>query len=416
MTIVDLLNKYIKNLDNQIIIYDVAYEYEKLGHTAAAISFYLKAAEKLSDTLLSYKCLIKIAQCFEKQKNRIDMVKLTYHNAISLLPTRPEAYYFLSKILESEKNHFEAYTMASIGLENIVNDSIDVDYPGSYGLYFQKAINGWWRGKCDEPRILLQYLVDNHWNEMDNIHKQAVDNNIRHLGAGTADKVIKRYDKNLHSRLKYKFIDSNKIEYNYSQVYQDMFVLTMLKGKKNGTFLEIGGSDPYYLNNTYLLEKQFNWKGVSVEYNENFTSFYKKERPNVNVYNVDALVLDYKVILNKNFDTKEIDYLQLDIEPSSNTYECLLKIPFDEYKFGVITFEHDYHVDVTRSYRQKSRDYLISKGYILIAGNISPYTNNHPFEDWWVHPDIIDNEIIEIMKRTSDEPISADEYFLLDEE
>lgn len=412
MIISDLLHQYTTDLDNPILIQNIAYEYERLGQTASAISFYLRAAEKTTDKVLSYKCLIKLAQCFERQGNRLHTVKTCYHNAISLLPTRPEAYYFLSKVLEHEKNHFEAYTYACIGLFNIKENDIDVGYPGTYGLIFQKAINGWWRGNCNETRLLLRQLVDQYWDQLDCNHKQAVENNIRSLGAGTADKINKKYDKGLHSKLRYKFNKSETIEHNYSQAYQDMFVLLMTKGKSNGTFLEIGGADPYYANNTCLLEKQFGWKGVSIEYDEKFIACYKKERPNTTVYNIDALVLDYKAIIDKNFDTKNIDYLQVDIDPISSTYDCLLKLPFDEYKFGVITFEHDYYVDVTRSYRQKSRDYLSSKGYILVAGNISPCDNN-PFEDWWVHPDLVENQLIELMKRNSDEPIDSDKYFLL---
>ncbi len=35
-----------------------------------------------------------------------------------------------------------------------------------------------------------------------------------------------------------------KIKENHSQAYQDLFVLTMLGGKKNGRYLEIGGNHP----------------------------------------------------------------------------------------------------------------------------------------------------------------------------
>lgn len=65
------------------------------------------------------------------------------------------------------------------------------------------------------------------------------------------------FNKDKHSSLRFKFIGSELIEKNYSQVYQDMFILSMLNGKKNGTFLEIGGATPYHGNNTALLEEQF---------------------------------------------------------------------------------------------------------------------------------------------------------------
>jgi hypothetical protein len=39
---------------------------------------------------------------------------------------------------------------------------------------------------------------------------------------------------------------------------------------------------------------------------------------------------------------KKRDYLQLDCDPPSVTYDILTKIPFDEHKFAVITYEHDH--------------------------------------------------------------------------
>jgi hypothetical protein len=212
----------------------------------------------------------------------------------------------------------------------------------------------------------------------------------------------------MYDKLRFKFKGSSSIEKNFSQVYQDLFILSMLDGKKNGTFIEIGGADPFKGNNTYLLESQFGWSGSSIEYDKGFVETYKKNRHTV-VHHRDALIVDYKDLLQKDFKSNIIDYLQLDIEPAKNTYECLLKIPFDEYKFRVITYEHDYYADVTRSYRDKSRDYLKSKGYELVVNDISP-DGICTFEDWWVHPDLVDKEILNKMKDISDETKAATEY------
>jgi hypothetical protein len=104
---------------------------------------------------------------------------------------------------------------------------------------------------------------------------------------------------------------------------------------------------------------------------------------------MDALLIDYSRLLNKYFpQTKHIDYLQLDIDPPQNTYEVLLSIPFNEYSFSVITYEHDYYIDTTKSYRDKSRQYLSSLGYKVIAPNVSP-NDNSPFEDWWINPNLV---------------------------
>ena len=57
---------------------------------------------------------------------------------------------------------------------------------------------------------------------------------------------------------------------SHSQACQDIFVLNSLKHKKNGFFLEIGAGHPFFTNNTYILEKNYNWKGIMVEYISEF--------------------------------------------------------------------------------------------------------------------------------------------------
>jgi hypothetical protein len=106
--------------------------------------------------------------------------------------------------------------------------------------------------------------------------------------------------------------------------------------------------------------------------------------------------------------------LQLDIEPSANTYEALLSIPFDEYKFRVITYEHDHYVDVSESYRDKSREYLTKMGYQLVVTNVAE-DDESAFEDWWVHPDLVDEYIVDVMEATDDSVKNAGKYMLCGE-
>jgi hypothetical protein len=184
----------------------------------------------------------------------------------------------------------------------------------------------------------------------------------------------------------------------------------MLNGKKNGTFLEIGGAEPFKGNNTALLEKNYNWSGVSIEYDAKFIVNYRKHRK-AKLLHDNALLIDYEKLFTENFEGNTIDYLQLDIEPARNTYECMLRIPFDKYKFAVITYEHDYYVDVTRSYREKSRKFLKSKGYKLVVNDLSPDGKSN-FEDWWVHPDLVDKTIIKQMKSIIEGIHHAKKYIL----
>ena len=64
------------------------------------------------------------------------------------------------------------------------------------------------------------------------------------------------------------------------QAEQDKFVINILKEKKNGYFLEIGSCFPINSNNTYLLETNYDWKGIMVEIDSQHLSSYKEHRPN----------------------------------------------------------------------------------------------------------------------------------------
>ena len=107
--------------------------------------------------------------------------------------------------------------------------------------------------------------------------------------------------------------------------------------------------------------------------------------------------------------------LQLDIEPARKTYELIDLIPWDKYKFRVVLYEHDYYVDVTRSYRDKSRKRLEELGYVMVANDMSS-DGKSAFEDWWVHPDLIDPVLLE--KMTSIQPYvqKAKDYMLSGEQ
>ena len=114
----------------------------------------------------------------------------------------------------------------------------------------------------------------------------------------------------------------------YSQAGQDLFVTRMLNNKVDGFFIEVGGSHPFESNNTILLEKDFNWNGISLEFDSELVSLYNYNRINKSIL-TDATSFDYlKYFLDNNLP-KTIDYLSLDIEPASNTYKAMLNIPFE---------------------------------------------------------------------------------------
>lgn len=399
----------VKDPYNPTINFSVGNEYNKIGQYASALSYFLRAAEFSTDKDFSYDCLLKIAHILGKNNERPHSQKGAYLNAISANPTRPEAYFYLSQYHEVRKEWQESYTYAVIGLELYEkctsNMSIRLNtYPGYYGLLFQKALSSWWIGLCDESRELFQTLHSSY--KMEEPYTTLVVNNLKRLGSSIYPTLP--YTSSKKNKLKTQFDGLDSIEKNYSQAYQDMFVLTMVNGKKEGTYLEIGSSDPYSGNNTVLLEEKFNWSGISIDIKKEEVEKFAKVRKN-KVLQLDATTIDYTKLLSENYTTTDIDYLQIDCEPPEVSLNILLSIPFEKYRFGVITFEHDYYADATKSIRDKSRRYLVSMGYIPVATNIAP---NHTdgYEDWWVHPDLINKEIIDTMENIDTTIKKADNY------
>jgi hypothetical protein len=186
------------------------------------------------------------------------------------------------------------------------------------------------------------------------------------------------------------------------QAGQDKFVINILKEKCNGFFLEIGSNDPIEINNSYILEKKYNWKGIMIEYDKKFKDLYKIHRSNsIHIFE-DATKINYKDLLKENNFPNNIDYLQIDIEADNGStikaLEILDESVMDNYKFSVITFEHDYKynnkADIVKYTREKSREIFKKRGYVCVfpdVHNIIPY---NVFEDWYVHPDLVDMKYV----------------------
>jgi tetratricopeptide (TPR) repeat protein len=192
-----LLYEYIMDTENPILNYKMGLEYEKIGQTAAAISYLLRAAERSKDKLLSYECLLRVGRCFEKQKNRNYTVKSMYRNAIDLCPDRPEAYYLLARNYNSEQNYADSFLICSMANNNCKEHTysdIGSDYPGRWGLYYHEAIASWWYGKNKRSRRLFKTLKRLYWNDMDNSHREEVDNYMNTIESKLGPEQIKTVD------------------------------------------------------------------------------------------------------------------------------------------------------------------------------------------------------------------------------
>src|SRR5579859_3640649 len=166
-----------------------------------------------------------------------------------------------------------------------------------------------------------------------------------------------------------------------SQFGQDLFVLSELGLKRDGFFVEFGATDGFQGSNTFLLEKEFGWKGILAEpargwhkalkenrschietrcvWTESNSTVRFKEADIRSVSTIDAYTssdlheqsrekgrcydvptISLQDLLDKYNAPKLIDYLSIDTEGSE--FDILKTLDFDRYAFRVITCEHNY--------------------------------------------------------------------------
>jgi hypothetical protein len=173
------------------------------------------------------------------------------------------------------------------------------------------------------------------------------------------------------------------------QANQDSFVLNALNEKIGGVYVEIGANDPFAWSNTFLLESEYNWSGVGFEIVPELVESYNNNRSNPCIQS-DATTFDYKKYFDENNFPKQIDYLQLDIEPAEQTLRALRSLPLSDYRFSVITYEHDLYADPSNAtIKQESIDILTALGYQMVAENVTDGIETRPFEDWWIDPTVV---------------------------
>jgi FkbM family methyltransferase len=201
--------------------------------------------------------------------------------------------------------------------------------------------------------------------------------------------------------------------YSKSQFLQDIFVLAVLREKRDGFFVEFGAFDGITLSNTYMLEKMFGWSGIlaepsrtdapmvlanrsscafdsrciwsatgeSVSFTETteigglstMTQFAQSDhwdRSRAVEYRVETVSLGD--LLVQNNAPAEIDYLSIDTEGSELT--ILRAFDFPRWRFNVITVEHNW----VQSARDGIHSLLTSHGYTRVLTAFSQC------DDWYI--------------------------------
>jgi hypothetical protein len=178
----ELINKFATNPTDPWLNFLMGREYHKLGHTASAFSHYLRCAERSEDINLVYECFLLGYFCFDTQTEKKFTAKHLLLQAIQICPKRPEGYFLLSRFYERKGEYYECYFISSLGL-SICDFSIEpltsVEYPGKYGLIFEKAVSAWHWDKPKESEELFIHLKNNFI--MDELYIKTIDNNLQFI-------------------------------------------------------------------------------------------------------------------------------------------------------------------------------------------------------------------------------------------
>ena len=168
----------------------------------------------------------------------------------------------------------------------------------------------------------------------------------------------------------------------FSQAHQDLFVVAMTNGKMAGKYVELGSGHPFRDSNTALLESDYGWEGVSWELDSDLRSLFLKNRSN-RCLGEDVFNFDFRGFFESTFSENQIDFLSLDVD---DNFRLLHILPFDVYRFSVITFEHDSYRNGPEDMSQ-SRAFFKSFGYKRVVSNV--LTQGRDFEDWYVDPEVV---------------------------
>ena len=199
-----------------------------------------------------------------------------------------------------------------------------------------------------------------------------------------------------------------------AQLFQDLLVVFFLKGRRNGFFVEFGATDGVGLNNTLVLERNFQWTGILAEPAACFHAALKANRKaaidtrcvwsasgerldfvetqipelstvstlagndqhkearsrNTRTYAVETVSLND--LLAAHDAPREIDYLSVDTEGSEPA--ILKAFDFSRYDVKIATVEHNY----IEPNRGEVHALMTANGFLRLMEPISK------FDDWYI--------------------------------
>ncbi len=200
---------------------------------------------------------------------------------------------------------------------------------------------------------------------------------------------------------------------SHAQLFQDLLVMFLLKGKRDGFFVEFGATNGRDLSNTATLEEHWGWRGIlaeparcwhaalrtnrkaaidtrcvwsqtgaQLEFKETDIAelstlsdlterdFNKGSRAKGTTYTVDTVSLND--LLKTHNAPREIDFLSIDTEGSE--LQILRAFDFAEYDIKIVTVEHNF----VEPSRQELFKLLGGQGFTRVFESLSN------FDDWYV--------------------------------
>lgn len=197
------------------------------------------------------------------------------------------------------------------------------------------------------------------------------------------------------------------------QALQDKWVCEFFNFKREGFFLDVGAMDGFTSSNSYVLEKELEWKGICVECQDIHLGKLKKNRSceiiekavwkangmfsfNPHTSSISSTFYPGPPVETVTFEwifshyniPNIIDYISLDIEGVE--YDALTKFPFNTHQSILWTIEHNLYLKNDPTLKNQIKQIMLANDYIIAQENVScADSNNGPFEDWYIHKNYV---------------------------
>lgn len=141
-------------------------------------------------------------------------------------------------------------------------------------------------------------------------------------------------------------------KFQYGRYLQDQWIYDILINdfpEYIGFYLELGSPDCIQPSSTYSLESYADWKGVTIEQDEDKCKVFKQHRQNF-IINRDVLGIDWHAFHHSFCVPRCYEYLSINVGENAQT--VIDNYPWDEYKAKLITIDHKETISMPEDYKK----------------------------------------------------------------